>query len=121
MFDPSDASTIQYFVANGSYNYAHPSLQGHLRYRALTMMTETSQLDKARLELIVSVADPGFPRGGDANSQGGVSTYDFARFSQKLHEIERIWTPEGGTPHAPPLDPPLIILHKYNDKLKFNV
>ena len=30
------------------------------------------------------VADPGFPRGGGANS-GGV--YDFAKFSQKLHEI----------------------------------
>ena len=28
---------------------------------------------------------------------GGAPTYDFAKFSQKLHEIERIWTPgEGG-------------------------
>ena len=48
-------------------------------------------------ELIVhrrsAVADPGFPRGGDANSSGGggVPTYDFAKFSQKQHEIERIW------------------------------
>ena len=33
--------------------------------------------------------------GGGANSPGGVPTYDFAKFSQKLHEIERIWTPGG--------------------------
>ena len=26
----------------------------------------------------------------------GAPTYDFAKFSQKLHEIERIWTPGGG-------------------------
>ena len=42
------------------------------------------------------MADPGFPRGGGANSPGvgvGTPTYDFAKFSQKLHEIERIWTP----------------------------
>ena len=27
---------------------------------------------------------------------GGPPTYNFAKFSQKLHEIERIWTPRGG-------------------------
>ena len=32
---------------------------------------------------------------------GGASTYDFAKFYQKLHEIERIWTP-GGASLAPP-------------------
>ena len=37
----------------------------------------------------------GFPRGGGANSRGGAPTYDFAKFSRKLHEIERIWTPGG--------------------------
>ena len=32
----------------------------------------------------------------------GAPTYDFAKFSQKLHEIERIWAPEGGgVPRAP--------------------
>ena len=36
-----------------------------------------------------TVADPGFPRGGGANSPG-VPTYDFAKFSRKLHEIEII-------------------------------
>ena len=39
-----------------------------------------------------------FPEVGGANSPGGrASTYDFAKFSQKLHEIKRIWTP-GGRP-----------------------
>ena len=37
---------------------------------------------------------------------GGAPTYDFAKFSQKLNEIERIWT-RGGASLAPPLDPPL--------------
>ena len=31
---------------------------------------------------------------GGANSSGGAPTYDFAKFSQKLHEIERIWSPK---------------------------
>ena len=35
------------------------------------------------------------PRRGRQLS-GGAPTYDFAKFSQKLHEIERIWTPGGG-------------------------
>ena len=39
----------------------------------------------------------------------GTPTYDFAKFSQKLHEIERIWAPEGGRSSRPPLDPPLFI------------
>ena len=54
--------------------------------------------------MVISVADPGFPRGGGANSPGGVPTYDFVKISQKLHEIERIWTPRGGRASpAPPL------------------
>ena len=33
----------------------------------------------------------------------GAPTYDFAKISQKLHEIERIWTlGGGGVPRAPP-------------------
>ena len=43
------------------------------------------------------VADLGFPRGGGANPPGEASIYDFGKFSQKLHEIERIWTPGGET------------------------
>ena len=55
------------------------------------------------------MADPGFRRGGGANSPGGAPTYEFVDFSQKLHEIERIWTPRGGVrPLRPPLDPPLV-------------
>ena len=51
-----------------------------------------------------AVADPGFPRGGGANSPGRAPTYDFAKISQKLHEIERICTPWGGRASlAPPL------------------
>ena len=46
----------------------------------------------------IAVADPGFPQGGGANPSGGGGTggapaYDFAKISQKLHEIERIGTP----------------------------
>ena len=44
----------------------------------------------------IAEADPGFPRGEDANSPGGAPTYNFVKISQKLHEIERIWTPGGG-------------------------
>ena len=43
--------------------------------------------------LQISVADPGFLRGGGANSL----TYNFPKISQKLHGIERIWT--GGDAH----------------------
>ena len=38
----------------------------------------------------------------------GVPTYDFAKISQKLHEIERIWAPGGGAcPKFYYVDPPL--------------
>ena len=52
------------------------------------------------------MADPGFPRGGGANSGGGAPTYDFAKFSQKLHEIETILT-RGARPKFYYVDPPL--------------
>ena len=42
------------------------------------------------------VADPGFPRGGGTNPSGEEATYDFANFSQKLQEIERIVDPGKG-------------------------
>ena len=62
------------------------------------------------------MADPGFPRGGGANSRGGAPTYDFTKFSQKLHLIERIWTPQRGRASlAPPLDPPLKTIIKLTD------
>ena len=39
-----------------------------------------------------------------ANSPGA-PTYDFAKFSRKLHGIEKIWVPGGHAPLA--LNPPL--------------
>ena len=47
------------------------------------------------IKVLFSVADPGFPRGGGANPPEEAPIYDFARVSQKLHEIERIWTGGG--------------------------
>ena len=38
----------------------------------------------------VSGADPGFPVGGGTDPLGGAPTYDFVKFSEKLHEIEKI-------------------------------
>ena len=66
---------------------------------------------------LIAVADPGFPRGGGANSPGGAPTYDFAKISQKLHEIERIWAPGGGGGARPKfyyVDPPLNSTSKTN-------
>ena len=37
----------------------------------------------------------------------GAPTHDFAKFSQKLHEIERIWTTAGGARPPSPLDTPM--------------
>ena len=49
-----------------------------------------------------SGADPGFPVGGGANPRGA-PTYDFVKFSEKLHEIEKILGRRGGrAPGAPP-------------------
>ena len=41
-----------------------------------------------------------FPEVGTPTPGGGAPTYDFAKFSQKLHEIERIWT-RGARPSRP--------------------
>ena len=55
---------------------------------------------------IIAVADPGFPRGGSANSQGGgAPTCDFAKFSQKTAWN---WKNLARAFLAPPLDPPLL-------------
>ena len=45
-----------------------------------------------------------FPKGGAWTLQGGAWTRNFAKFSQKLHEIERIWMQRGGRAS---LTPPL--------------
>ena len=59
------------------------------------------------------VADQGFPQGGGANPPSGAPTYEFAKFSRKLHEIERIWTPKGYTS--------LARLRSANDPLVFSL
>ena len=46
-----------------------------------------------------------FPEVGTPTLQGA-PTYNLAKFSQKLHEIDRIWT-RGNASLAPPLDQPL--------------
>ena len=54
------------------------------------------------------VADPGFPQGGGELPRGA-PTYNFVNFSQKLHKIERIWTPRAKhVPCTPLLDMLLI-------------
>ena len=45
-------------------------------------------------------------------SEVGASTYDLAKFPQKLHEIERIWTPRRAS-LMPPLDTPLFCVLPY--------
>ena len=53
------------------------------------------------------------PRRGRQLSRGA-PTYDFAKFPQKLHEIERIWPPRGGArPKFYYVDPPLAINIKH--------
>ena len=50
-------------------------------------------------------------RGCQLPRGGGAPTYDFAKFPQKLHEIERIWAPGGGTrPKFYCVDPPLQVV-----------
>ena len=44
--------------------------------------------------------------GGVPTRRWGVATYDFAKISQKLHEIERIWMTGGGGWERTPLAPP---------------
>ena len=39
------------------------------------------------LTCVGALVDPGFPRGG-ANPPSRAPAYDFAKFSQKLHEIK---------------------------------
>ena len=59
-----------------------------------------------------AVADSGFLQGGSANPTGA-KTYDFAKYSQKLHEIEKNLNPVGGVPDAAPLDRPNMSSNGY--------
>ena len=47
-----------------------------------------------------SASDPGFPRGGAPALQERAPTYNFVKFSQKLHKIEIISTRKGAHPKS---------------------
>ena len=104
-FSPSrrmwiNITTVCVWVITLSYlpNYSSAVLPS-LPYNLIVNLVKLPNKDSADL----AVADPGFPREG-----GGAPTYDFAKISQKLHEIERIWTPGGGTSIIYYVDPPLL-------------
>ena len=61
-----------------------------------------------------------FPEEGHQLSRGA-PTYDFAKFPQKLHEIERIWTPGGGStrPKFYYVGPPLLCVDLFNFKINW--
>ena len=64
----------------------------------------------ARARITISGGSRISPRRGRQLPRGGAPTYDFAKFSPKLHEIERIWAPRGGArPKFYYVDPPLAM------------
>ena len=69
---------------------------------------------KQQIDIYIDLTgvDPGFHVGGGAKPLGrGAPTYDFVKFSEKLHEIEKILDRKGGgAPGAPPLNPSLFNL-----------
>ena len=60
----------------------------------------------------LSVADPGFRPGAGANSSDGGGTYGFAKFSQKLYEIERFLKGGGAHPKFCYVAPLLFVATK---------
>ena len=83
-----------------------PSMNEQQRCRYLRNSYCTLIVLNSLVATLVAVADPGFPQGGCQLSRGA-PTYDFAKFSRKLHEIERIGCPGGRAPPVPPLNLPL--------------
>ena len=85
-------------------------LDKHLVYIDISLY-----LDLITSRVVNCRSDLDHPSGGSRISPrrgrqlpGGAPTYDFAKNSQKLHEIERIWTPRGGArPKFYYVDPPL--------------
>ena len=61
------------------------------------------------IKTLWSGADPGFPVGGGADPLGGAPTYDFVKFSEKLHEIEKILGRRGARAGCAPLNLPLMM------------
>ena len=66
----------------------------HRRHHMCTVIRLVSK-SKNNANLVLTSGGSRISRGGGANSPGGAPTYNFAKFSQKLHEFERIWTPGG--------------------------
>ena len=48
------------------------------------------------------VADPGFPRGGGANSPGGRQRMILPYFPENCMKLKEFGPPGGGVPRAPP-------------------
>ena len=82
----------QHIAASNLRNYGH-SPESKINILCSAAFCSLTRVKTLSFLFVYSfaVADPGFPRGGGANSPRA-PTYDFAKFSQKLHEIERIWT-----------------------------
>ena len=60
-------------------------------------------------DLHSAVADPGFPRGGGANSPGGRQHTNLSIFPKNCMKLKEFGPPGGGArPLRPPLDPPLF-------------
>ena len=61
--------------------------------------------------LVLSMADPRFPRGGCTNPRVSASNFNVAKFCRKLHGKERNWTEERGSHAFPasPLEPPMFL------------
>ena len=51
--------------------------------------------------ILLSVADPGFPRGGCTNPIGSAINFNVAKFCRNLHGNESNWTEEKGWPRVP--------------------
>ena len=88
-----------------AHHHAHPPHHAHSHPLPPPPPAQPPNQFIPRTNDLNPVADPGFSRGGGVNPPGG---REHAKFSRKLHEIERIWTPRGGRASlTPPLDPPM--------------
>ena len=65
--------------------------------------------------MTISVADPGFPIGGDVDLVGGAVDPRGGYISKILHVKMKEFGPVGGgrAPGAPPLDPPMHLGSKH--------
>ena len=91
-----EESSNPYYVTKISENYMKIKKIGSRKHPKMLLCRSATVEDVMNHNVLtVSVADPGFPQGRDANSLG-VATQDLAKISLTLHEIERFWMPGGG-------------------------